>query len=175
MLIKIGPSNEPSDVVDLLMACHDRIRLFVDLARRLADAHDASADEIRDAAMRVIRYFSEASPLHVADEEESVMPRLAGREPALDAALQAMHQEHQKHEPQLKSLLNTCQTLHASPQRLEELRETLRATAMALEQDFIIHLQQEEKVVMPAIRSLLTSEDRDAMLAELRARRLTKD
>src|SRR6516162_8647712 len=105
----------------------------------------------------------------------SQKPRRAGREPALDAALQAMHQEHQKHEPQLKSLLNTCQTLHASPQRLEELRETLRATAMALEQDFIIHLQQEEKVVMPAIRSLLTSEDRDAMLAELRARRLMKD
>src|SRR5437762_12814931 len=108
MLIKIGSAEEPSDIVDLLIACHERIRFFVDLARRLADAHDLPADEIRDAAMRVVRYFSESLPLHVADEEESIMPRLSGRAPNLDDTLQAMQREHRQHEPHLHTLLKVC-------------------------------------------------------------------
>jgi hypothetical protein len=47
----------------------------------------------------------------------------------------------------------------------------LRATADTLEREFLVHLDQEERIVFPAIRTLLTVEDRDAMLRELRARR----
>jgi hypothetical protein len=73
MLIKIGSSvAETGDVVDLLLACHERIRFFIDLAIRIADTTDASNEEIREAAARVVRYFSESLPLHVADEEESI-------------------------------------------------------------------------------------------------------
>lgn len=45
MLIKIGASDESSDIVDLLLACHQRIRFFIDLAIRLAETTDASNDE----------------------------------------------------------------------------------------------------------------------------------
>jgi hemerythrin-like domain-containing protein len=172
MLIKIGSVDEPSDIVDLLIACHERIRFFVDLARRLAAARDLSRDEITNAATHVIRYFSESLPLHVADEEESIMPRLLGRSPELDTTLEAMRREHELHEPQLQALLNACRILQTAPDELEKLRDSLGKAASALEKDFIAHLREEENVVLPAIRSLLSSEERDAMLAELRARRV---
>ena len=50
--------KDPSDVVDLLLECHERIRYFIALAVRLAKAENSSLDEIREAAARVIRYFA---------------------------------------------------------------------------------------------------------------------
>ena len=38
MFIKIGSSKEASDVVDLMMECHEGIRLFVRLAGEIAKA-----------------------------------------------------------------------------------------------------------------------------------------
>ena len=61
MLIKIGPSNESSDIVDLLVACHERIRFFIDLALRLGHTTDASPEDVREGAARVVRYFSESN------------------------------------------------------------------------------------------------------------------
>jgi len=171
MLIKIGPSKEPSDIVDLMLECHDRIRSFVSLACRLAGANELSPDGIRDAAARISRYFSEALPLHVADEERSVVPRLAGKSPELDAALQEMQGEHEEHEANVKSLIETCNTLKVSPERLNDLRETLRDAASTLESAFTSHLKQEEDVILPAIRALLTPNQRAEMLIELRERR----
>src|SRR6516164_5551174 len=84
MLIQIGPSKENSDIVDLLSECHDRIRAFTGLAGRLASSGSVSDNEIRDAAGQLVRYFSESLPLHVADEEESILPRLRGRSTPLD-------------------------------------------------------------------------------------------
>jgi len=171
MLIQIGPSKEPSDVVDLLLECHERIRSFAGLACRLADTREASHDEIRDAAARVTRYFSEALPLHVADEEQSILPRLSGRSVELDETLQSMHSEHLEHDVQLQTLLATCSTLRASPEKLDELRPTLSSTATTLEKEFTTHLEQEERIILPAIRSLLAPDERDAILREVRARR----
>jgi iron-sulfur cluster repair protein YtfE (RIC family) len=172
MLIQIGSGKkEPSDIVDLLLECHERIRSFIGLASRLAGTGQPSHDEIRDAAKRVIRYFSEALPLHVADEEQTVLPRLSGRSLELDATLQDMHREHLEHEPQLQLLLQTCKTLEASPERLDDLRQTLLSAVSSLEASFITHLEQEERSILPAIRTLLTSEEQAVMLSELRSRR----
>ena len=171
MLINIGSSNDASDITSLLLACHDRIRFFIDLAVRLADTHDANDDEIRGAAERVVRYFSESLPLHVQDEEESVLPRLRGRQALLDRALDGMRDEHRSHEPALESLLKTCRILETSPERLPELRRELADTAALLAGEFKAHLTSEEEIVLPAIRSLLTEEDRLSMLQELRNRR----
>jgi iron-sulfur cluster repair protein YtfE (RIC family) len=172
MLIQIGPSKENSDIVDLLSECHDRIRAFTGLAGRLASSGSVSDNEIRDAAGQLVRYFSESLPLHVADEEESILPRLRGRSASLDDAMNVMHEEHERHKPEMESLLRLCRALQNDPQRLPELRETLRATAATLEHEFLTHLGQEEKIIFPAIRTLLGAEDREAMLRELRARRI---
>ena len=171
MLIQIGSPTGPSDIVDLLLECHERIRSFTGLACTLASAHGVSESEVRDVAARVTRYFSEALPLHTADEEQSILPRLAGRDPELDAALKRMQSEHHEHEPQLQRLLEICRALQASPERIDQLRASLLSTASALDKAFSSHLEQEEQVVLPAIRALLMPEERDAILSELRARR----
>jgi hemerythrin-like domain-containing protein len=175
VLLNISPSGEPTpdrgDVVDLLTACHQRIRFFIDLAVRLSESGDASNDQIHDAAARIVRYFSESLPLHVADEEESIVPRLSGRRPELDRTLDAMHREHEEHETPLQRLLQTCGTLQESPEQLPELRESLRDVASTLSKVFDAHLRQEEEIVLPAIRSLLSDKEQETMLSELRARR----
>jgi iron-sulfur cluster repair protein YtfE (RIC family) len=171
MLIKIGSTPEPTDVVDLFLECHDRIRTFIALAGTLGQSEDSSEAEISDAAGRITRYFTEALPLHVADEEESIVPRLSGRDPDVDAALERMRLEHKEHEPQLESLLETCRSLQVSPNRLNELRTLLLAAASTLERQFLEHLQEEETIILPAIRTFLSSDDREAMLREVRARR----
>jgi len=171
MLVNIGPPQEPSDIVDQLKECHDRIRTFISLAARLASTDVISDIEVREAAARVTRYFSEALPLHVADEEESILPRLHGKTAELDAALSEMHGEHREHEPQVETLLGVCRKLQTLPENLNELRPTLLASATKLGQEFLSHLDKEEKVILPAIRQLATVEERDAMLRELRARR----
>jgi hemerythrin-like domain-containing protein len=171
MLIKIGPSNESSDIVELLVACHERIRFFIDLALRLGHTTDASPEDVREAAARVVRYFSESLPLHIADEEESILPRLVGREPMLDRTLETMCDEHDTHEPEVERLLEICRTLQNVPDQLPEVREDLLHIASRLAGDFKTHLAQEEAVVLPAIRTLLSDQDRQAMLQELRARR----
>ena len=171
MFVKIGSTKEPSDIVDLLLECHERIRTFAGIARRLGDARNVSQDEIREAAACVLRYFSESLPLHVADEEESILPRLSGREPELDAALQSMHREHEEHTAPLARLLEICRALQDSPGRLDEVRESLASVAAALERDFLFHLEKEERIILPAIRSHLSGAERETMLQELRARR----
>jgi hemerythrin-like domain-containing protein len=187
MLIHLGPAKEgaplnwrPSahavagnaaDIVDVLLECHDRIRSFIDLARRIALASPVSHADIGEAAQRVVRYFSESLPLHVVDEEESIVPRLTGRDAALDAALNTMRREHEEHKPDLELLLRTCRMLMDSPERLAELRETVLGAASSLQQQFVRHLEQEEKTIFPAIRRLLSPVDHQAMLRELRARR----
>jgi iron-sulfur cluster repair protein YtfE (RIC family) len=169
--INIESSKGPSDIADLLLACHDRIRFFIDLARRIAESHDASAEEVQQAAGSVIRYFSESLPLHVADEEESILPRLTGRAAGLDAALQTLCHEHREHELRLAQLIDTCRILIKSPEGLDEVRERLASVAAGLELDLVQHLQGEEEIVIPAIRSLLTEEDLEALLREFRDRR----
>ena len=171
MYVQIGVPKEPSDIVDLLLECHERIRTFVGLAGRLANTKQPSVDEVRDAATRVARYFSEALPLHVADEEQSILPRLSGRDSELDEALNSMREQHRQHEEPLRVLLQTCEKLKSSPEALSTLRETLAGAASTLEKEFLIHLSEEEQIILPALRRCLTPEERAAIVSELRARR----
>jgi iron-sulfur cluster repair protein YtfE (RIC family) len=171
MLIRIGDTKPTSDIVDLLLECHERILAFAGLACRLAGTDGLTHDDIRDAAARIVRYFSQSLPLHVADEEESIVPRLSGINAELDQALQSMHEEHADHACDLEVLLRICRILESSPERLREFRVDLLNSASSLQQKFIAHLHHEEYVILPAIRSLLSAADREAMLRELRARR----
>lgn len=167
-LLKASPAG---DAVSALLECHDRIRSFTALALRLARANGLAEREARDAAAAVHRYFSAALPLHARDEEESILPRLRGREPALDAALDVMVREHREHEAAVGRLLAACAAVSARPAELARVAPELEAAALELERHFALHLSAEERVLFPALRALLRPEDHQAVLAELRARR----
>jgi iron-sulfur cluster repair protein YtfE (RIC family) len=158
------------DVVDMLLACHERIRSFTGLAQRLAGAVEPSDDEVRELAARIRRYFVEALPLHVRDEEELIVPRLAGTSAELDAALAVMASEHATHNAACDRLIAICGLLQRWPEQLPEVAPGLAAVAGELATAFAQHLAAEESVIFPAVARLPAGE-RAAIAAAIQARR----
>lgn len=164
-------SGAHSDLIELLVACHARIRSFAQLAVAIAEAPRAVSEaEIIDGCERCTRYFAEALPLHVADEEQSVMPRLLVAAPEVASALQTMQAEHHEHEPLLAELLAQLRAVAAVPHDLVA-RVALAAVAVPLQTAFEQHLRGEEDTVFRAIRDRLTVAQRAEIVEELRARR----
>ena len=150
MLVKLGSRTVNEDVVDLLLACHERIRSFIAMARRIA----TSGGDVREPAGQVKRYFAEAFPLHVADEEE------------LLTIPQRIHDDHVKHTPEVERLVAMCAAIEqgaAVPPALAPLAEKL-------ERELEEHLQIEERDVFPAVRQLPEAE-RNRIRDAIRARR----
>jgi iron-sulfur cluster repair protein YtfE (RIC family) len=171
VLTGLGKPAVPSDAVDLLLECHARIRHFVAMARRLGEAPGAARGEIADTAARVHRYFAEALPLHVRDEEDSLAPRLRGREPALDAAADAMAREHGEHAAALATLVAATAAIARDPSRHEALRVEVTRSADDLARQFEAHLAAEEAIVLPAVRRLLDAATDATIVEEIRLRR----
>ncbi len=156
MLVKIGArARPPDDLVRLLLECHERIRTFSRLSEELGRRDDLTADDVIDATHRCERYFSEALPLHVEDEEHSLLPRLRGHQDDVDAALATMHAQHSDHVQQLSALLEALGAVRAQP-NARQLRDRLRALAEPLALDFEQHLALEESVIFPAVRAVVS-------------------
>lgn len=171
-MIRIGSRRgQGGDAVDALLDCHARIREMTALARALAGAHGRSEAEIAEAAARVRRYFTESLAHHVEDEEQSLLPRLRGRDPAVDAALDQMAAEHAAHEPLVAGLVTVCAVLESRPAALSEMRAELDPVSAQLAGELAIHLAGEEQIIFPAVRRLLSTDERDQIRAEMRARR----
>lgn len=175
MLTQIGKAPAPTGALDLLVECHERIRSFLALARRLADARAPEHGEVRQAAARVSRYFGQALPLHAEDEERSILPRLRGRDPAVDAELETMRREHDEHERPLRALVEACEALEREPERHGELAGTIGAATSELERHFAGHLRREEEVIFPAVRRFLDARADAEVVREIRARRVVVD
>lgn len=171
MLMQLGKTSLAGDAVDLFLECHERIRAFLGLARQTAEAAVADEASLAEAALRVHRYFTQALPLHAEDEERSLLPRLRGLDPSVDAELAAMAREHAEHGPPLAALLAASQALAAEPRRRPELAPIIAAATRELELHFERHLQREEEVIFPAARRLLDGAAHAAIVAEIRARR----
>lgn len=160
----------PQDLVDLLGECHQRIRRFVALARQAGSRQDVSPDQIAQACLDVERYFTQALPLHVADEEQSIEPRLRGLSLAVDKALDVASQQHRQHEPELKALLRATSVLRSNPKD-GTARDEVATVTVKLETQFEEHLRLEEGAIFPAIRELLSHETQASIIGELRRRR----
>lgn len=169
MLHTLGRSADADDLPGLLLACHRRIRAFSTLAVTLATSADVAPEQREETCERLVRYFSDALPLHVRDEEESVSPRLRGRSPSLDEALRRMADEHRAHEAPLGALLRGWAALRERPDD-ESLRLSLVDPSMELREVFEAHLRDEETLIFPHLAALSRAE-RDESVRELRARR----
>lgn len=170
MLLTIGRRKQAVDLPDLVLDCHERIRHFSTLAVRLARER-ASDDERRGVASSIARYFEQALPLHVRDEEESILPRLHGRDAEVDAALASMRDEHADHEAWRAELVARTREISIDAATYESHVERLRALAPDFQDALLAHLEPEERIIVPALTRLLTVEERRAILGEMRARR----
>ncbi|MCY1022769.1 hemerythrin domain-containing protein [Pyxidicoccus sp. MSG2] len=166
----------PEDAFQLLLDCHGRIRDFSQLALRLARDVESPPRERSEAARRLERYFTEALPRHVADEDLSLAPRLlrAGLSPRGLEALHEMSRQHVDIERLLARLLPTWNALATAPELGPELAAELRQDSMRLAALLESHLLLEEQALLPEARSLLSPEDARAVRAEMRARRAPK-
>jgi hypothetical protein len=54
---------------------------------------------------------------------------------------------------------------------LDHVRETLTGAVSELERGYAAHLQEEERIILPAIRTLLSPAEKAEVELELRARR----
>jgi iron-sulfur cluster repair protein YtfE (RIC family) len=168
LLTRIGKrSPTGQNVVDRLLDCHQRIRSFCALALRLAGG--APPEQARDAAQQLVRYFTIGLPLHVADEDESIRPRLAPvARDDVETALATMSREHRQIEELVDELVRRWRALAetATP-------AACAATALgarSLDEHMRVHLAAEETIVFPALARLSLAQS-DAILAEMQARR----
>lgn len=166
------PEAEPT-AIDLLIECHGRIRQFTDISIRLAEAEGAPLEEIREAAKRLVRYFTIALPLHSEDEDDSLHPRLSASKapPEVKDAIDEMVKEHGPIHQTIDELVILWEKLVDNPERHDELRPRLGEHAERLSLLFEPHLAKEETIIFPAAKSHLGQEELDAILEELRARR----
>lgn len=85
------------DPIELLVACHDKVRHFTGLAERLAShvTQHGADKQAAEAARAVLRYFEMAAPHHHADEDENLFPALAALGDAeLNATLHSLTAQH---------------------------------------------------------------------------------
>ena len=166
------PGKKSESAVDMLTACHDRIRNFTSVVRKLAHAEGSAPEEIVAAAGGAHRYFTVALPLHEADEEESLRPRLmASSTPEIGAALDAMTHQHEAIDDLIDRLLPLLVLLGSNPSKLPEVHGELCTLSKALGEVFDGHLQLEEGVIFPAAASMLDVAAQAAILQEMQERR----
>jgi hemerythrin-like domain-containing protein len=160
------------DAVDLLVGCHQRIRRFTGVAVKLAHAHGATAEEIGQAAASVHRYYSVSLPLHEADEDHTLQPRLlAVSDEKVRHGLLAMEDQHQAIDELIERLLPLLVLVKNNPDTLAQVGGEMCSITKALEEIFRAHLQMEEEVIFPAIREVLPESTRAEMLHEMQQRR----
>ena len=158
-----------TELVDLLAECHGRIRHFTALACEIAARTEAPSEQIVQACQDVRRYLSEALPLHVADENDSVAPRLRGLAAEVDDALMTMEREHQQHVPRLSALVELLEGVRETPLDLTR-RAALGPVARAVADELEAHLVLEERMIFPAVGRLARDVQAE-IVSELRARR----
>lgn len=176
MLKTIRRSNrspEAEDVSELLLSCHQRIRHFSALAVRLGDEEAAPEERVAEAAAAVHRYFHVALPLHVADEDLSLAPRLlsVGVPAEVREALDAMAAEHPAIEAAIAQAAPLWTSLVTTPARRGALRDELARAGRHLELLFERHLLPEETTIFPALRRHLDPGQLEDIVREMRLRR----
>ena len=138
------------------------------MAHALAVTPKISDAEARNVAAQVRRYFATAFLHHIADEDELIAPRLAGK--GVDDVLERMHRDHVRHADSVALLVGLCDAIERDPRELATSKDEL-VRAAALATSFLEpHLELEERALFPAIRALPAA-TRDEIRAGMRQRR----
>ncbi len=177
VVIGAKPESPFADPIGLLTDCHRRIERFLSvLVQIAAEAHGGPLnDEQRAALETALRYFREAAPKHIADEEETLFPRMRSMDKpevtAVMARVDWLERDHDRAErrhaevDRLGEAWLTAGTLAASDAgRLG----TLLAELADLYRD---HIAVEEGEVFPAAARALDLPERKAMGGEMASRR----
>lgn len=161
-----------ADVTARLRDCHRRIRGFLAEAEAVAAADaavpgaGAGADDgpRRVSAAGVLRYFRVALPLHEADEDASIAPRLVGSE----GPVMALIEEHGVIDGLVDELARDWEAASRGEPIADGARH--RATLARVLAIFERHLEREETEIFPRIDAL-PEDERRAIVREMDERR----
>jgi hemerythrin-like domain-containing protein len=175
MPIQLGatPDHDFSEPVGMMKDCHRRIEMFLKAIQFTVQGSSDGmlAGEVAEAFERALLYFRTAGPRHTADEEESLFPRLRGREGGALERLAALESDHRR-----------AEELHAV---VEELgRQWLRArllSAVDLERlqqaveeiggIYASHIRIEDEEIFPWADTQLDAAEKAAIGREMAVRR----
>ena len=154
-----SPSAGFDDPLEVLDACHDRVRRFSDLAIRIAERARANGidDDVRSAARSVMKYFDEAGPNHHRDEEDDLFPILREHDAELVTQLCA---EHRRLEALWRQVRARLEDFTLDPALAEEFAAAYRA-----------HIAVEETRLLPLARRVLDPAAVARLGASMAARR----
>ncbi len=161
----------PDDAIRPLATCHEQTRECLALARGIASLTTPDGEALFDAARRVRRFFDRVLPLHARDEDDSVVSRLRGKDPALDEVLDWMQADHRRHGRTIATLVAACEEIERVSDKRAALARYVARAAAALEPHFAEHHAKEEAVVFPAMRRLLDRSACAAIVSEFAWRR----
>lgn len=177
MPVQIGAKTHNfNDPTGLLSDCHRRIEMFMGSLENVAKVIDtAPTQDARQALETALRYFREAAPKHIADEEESLFPRLRElRSPEVENAFSSLEDLEGDH--------RWAEGLHAKVEDLGGeylLREKLsegqvvefRAAVAQLSAMYQRHIAVEDGTLFPLAAKALSDGDKQAIAAEMAKRR----
>jgi len=180
MPVAIGakPRSTFTDPIGLLTDCHRRIELFLAvLAHVSAQARGGSLSrEEREAVETALRYFRKGAPKHIADEEETLFPRLRSIEHRRElravlekaAALEEQHEEAKRGHAEIEQLGRKW--LAAGSLALVD-RTRFAELVAELGNLYRGHIAVEEQEVFPMAAAVLPRSELEAMGREIAARR----
>lgn len=140
----VAPSID--DPIELLIACHEKVRRFAGLTVRLRDhvASKGADGQAQEAARSILRYFNIAAPLHHDDEEVDLFPALRQlNDPQLNQCMTQLEAEHAELAGLWRSLGPWLEALssgadHPAPSSVNDFAQRYPA-----------HAQREEDEVYP--------------------------
>jgi len=184
------PRPEPvspriDDPMALLLACHDKVRHFTNLAVRLHQHVQVKGPdgEAQEAARTVLRYFNVAAPLHHADEEVDLFPALmALGDEGLTRTAERLHAQHAELDAMWAALATALQQVAAGqawpedgplagPKGGQRHAPGTLSRPEAFAQRYQAHAQDEEDLLYPHAQRLSAAQLQqlaDAMVARRR-------
>ncbi|WP_092945303.1 hemerythrin domain-containing protein [Roseateles sp. YR242] len=167
-----GPGVGFESPMEMLEACHGRVRRTLDLMTRLEShlAEHGITDQARSASSDVLRYFDIAGPAHHEDEERHVLPRLrSSGAPALQVLADRLQADH-------AAMKEDWQVLRQALIAVRDGNSVEWPSALTRRyvDRYATHLEAEEQIAFPAARQDLTGLDAAAMGQEMAQRRQQK-
>jgi len=157
------------DVVEILLESHIETRHVLGMADSLTQSNATPATQ--STAAQIADYLEWLLPLHEADEDESLAPRLKGKHPVVDEALISMQRQHLALQGPLARLRLLCRQVANDMTRLHALRFELASAVEDLRARLKEHEAMEESIVFPALKRTLYADELVSISDEMKARR----
>jgi hemerythrin-like domain-containing protein len=176
MPVNIGQREHSfAEPLGLLTDCHRRIEQFLDILLKIAElAQGGPLDSsTRSALNAAIVYFRDAAPKHIADEEESLFPRMkqcGGCSAALNDLVE-LEVDHAKLNDLHADVENMAMRWMRDDRLAEDEKLRFGSNLESMKRIYDRHIDVEERQVFHAAKSFLTEGQLQSIGREMAERR----